>query len=158
MMAARAGLCSECGEDVWLRDGGGCIRGHDPQSVEAARQVPLPPEIDKFNWGALFFPVLWPLFKGPAGWAGLFFLIGLVESLLGEVLPAGWWPLSAAVLAADLAVLLWYARNANRLLWEKTPWKVDQVALLKSQRMWGIVGLSITGVYVLLFGVYLAVV
>jgi len=28
--------------------------------------------------------------------------------------------------------LLWYARNANRLLWEKTAWKVDQVALLKS--------------------------
>lgn len=156
-MAARAGFCSECGEDVWLKDGGGCVRGHDQQSVMVARQVPLPDQLDKFNWGAFFFPVLWPLFKGPAGWAGFFFLIGLVESLLGEFLPVGWWPLNVGVLAADLAVVVWYARNANRLLWVKTPWKVDQVALLKSQRTWGIVGSSITGVCVLLFVVPLAV-
>lgn len=156
-MAARAGFCSECGKDVWLKDGGGCVRGHDPQSVEVARQVPLPAELDTFNWGAFFFPVLWPLFKGPAGWAGLFFLIGVVESMLGEVLPVRWWPLIAAVLAADFAVLLWYGRNANRLLWVKTPWKVDQAALLKAQRTWGIVGLSITSVCVLLFVVPLAV-
>lgn len=63
-MRARAGYCQECGEDLWLREGGGCVRGHDPHSVLSAREILLPPELDRFNWGAFFFPIPWALVKG----------------------------------------------------------------------------------------------
>ena len=140
-MAARAGYCTECGEDVWLRDGGGCIRGHAAQSVQSARRVSPPSEIDKFNWGAFFFPVLWPLVKGPIGWAGVFFAIGVIDAVLWEPLSTMWWPLAALLTIGEVAAGIWYARNANRLLWERRPWQVDPAALARSQRAWGLTGL-----------------
>jgi len=156
-MTARAGYCAECGGDAWLRDGGGCVRGHDPRSVASARIVPLPAELDRFNWGALFFPVLWPLVKGPATWAAVFFVLGVVENALESVLPESWWPLLVVIGLVDLVLLVWYARNANRLLWDKRPWKMEPQAFRKSARTWGWVGLGITvGLPLLIVGVLLA--
>jgi len=153
-MSARAGYCAECGADTWLRDGGGCVRGHDPRSVESARVVPLPAELDRFNWGAFFFPVLWPLVKGPAVWAAAFFGLGVLENLIDEAVPASWWPLTGAILLADLALLIWYARNANRLLWDKKPWTIEPQSFSRSARTWGWVGFGITvGVLTIAIGI-----
>lgn len=140
-VAARAGYCAECAADVWLRDGGGCIHGHAAQSVESARLVPLPAELDRFNWGAFFFPVLWPLAKGPTVWAGVFLALRIADALIFEPLSEAWWPLGMLAAVGHLALGIWYARNANRLLWEWRPWRIDPAALAKSQRVWGLNGL-----------------
>ena len=156
-MAARAGYCLECEGDVWLKDGGGCVQGHQPVSVQSARIVPLPAELDRFNWGAFFFPVLWPLAKGTPAWAGLFFAIGLVGRMINAVTPADWWPVYLLMLAADLALTVWYGRNANRLLWEKRAWTITPPALLKSARSWGVAGLLVNGGVLALIALLLVV-
>ncbi|MDO8963733.1 MAG: hypothetical protein Q7W30_04485 [Coriobacteriia bacterium] len=153
-MTARAGFCADCGEDVWLKDGGGCIFNHNPASVRDARLVPLPQELDRFNWGAFFFPVLWPLVKGPIKWAGIVFGLGFLINVTSEFISPYWWPLSLMLGIGELALSIWFARNANRLLWEDRAWAVDVEPLLKSQRKWARVGIVLTvgtGALLLLF-------
>lgn len=140
-MTVRAGYCTECGLDVWLREDGGCISGHESFRILDDWEVPLPTELDKFNWGAFFFPILWPLSKGPIAWAGILFALSSVLLLLGPL-----------YFVADFLLRVWYGRNANLLLWNKAAWLVDPAALRRSQTTWGI-----TGVLILLSGIALLI-
>jgi hypothetical protein len=140
-VTARAGHCTECGEDTWLRTGGGCIQGHDPRCVQSARVVPLPASLDHFNWGAFFFPVIWPLVEGPYIWAGVFFGLGLLGNLIGAATRAAWVPYVGAVWAlGTLGLHIWYARNANRLIWEWHPERVDVAGFPLKERRWARIG------------------
>ncbi len=67
--------------------------------------------------------------------------------LLNNVLPQSSWPL---ILAAYLGSRLWFGFNANRLLWEKEPWRVNVSELVKAQRSWGWVGLALNAGLLLL--------
>jgi hypothetical protein len=40
---ARAGLCSECGSNVWLNEDGSCANGHPAASVSAVYEASTPP-------------------------------------------------------------------------------------------------------------------
>lgn len=147
-MTARAGYCTECGQESWLRPKGGCIRGHDPRSILHFREVPLPPEVDRFNWGAFFFPLLWPLVNGPARWAGILLAGYLGLALVYQLSPET--PVTLILLLIMLAAVVWFGRSANRLLWDAAPWAAEPQRLLKNQRIWGVAGLVIHGSVALL--------
>ena len=39
---AKAGYCAQCGANVWLKDDGGCINGHDASQVSNAYEADMP--------------------------------------------------------------------------------------------------------------------
>jgi hypothetical protein len=39
---AKAGYCAQCGANVWLREDGGCINGHDASQVSNVYEAQMP--------------------------------------------------------------------------------------------------------------------
>jgi hypothetical protein len=39
---AKAGLCAQCGANVWLREDGGCVNGHDASQISGVYEADMP--------------------------------------------------------------------------------------------------------------------
>ena len=39
---AKAGYCDQCGANVWLKDDGGCINGHDASHISNVYEADMP--------------------------------------------------------------------------------------------------------------------
>jgi len=39
---AKAGNCAECGANVWLREDGGCMNGHDASKITGVYEADMP--------------------------------------------------------------------------------------------------------------------
>ena len=173
----RAGWCRECREWVWVDAEGACPHGHDADAVshhyEAHPRVAaesadglgrgqMPPEVNRFNWGAFLVPVLWGagyrVWHLVAIWA-FALLVPITLSAIVAVGVAGGSGVASAsavigvTVASDVVVAyirLWAGANANRLLWERESKRLEAdpaarprmgVALfLRRQRAWVVWG------------------
>ena len=117
-------------------------------------QGELPPSLDRINWGAYFFSVIWALAHNEVKWAAILFGANIVTAGLG--LAAGFneefGPVGHAVLATVLAFAIFavrysFAIGANRSQWERaskaTPAALQPVdGWIASQLLWARIGFA----------------
>ena len=149
---ARTGWCRECGEWVWLDEGGACPNGHGSECVEAVHEGPvaegedsapdafgvgdMPASLDRFNWGAFFLMPLWGIVYGSSAVLG-WWLVGmtvtlLIASLIGETSSASAIAgASSASSVVEVGIRLWAGMNANRWLWKRDRMRMEALPGLR---------------------------
>lgn len=175
----KAGWCRECGEWVWVDQDGACANGHGPECVGGIYEVApqtvergvgegeMPPEFDRFNWGAFFVPFFWGIVFGVMPVAALWLLAFLSPLLLLMVVGSGGPELmrqsmTGVIVISEVingAVRLWVGMNANRLLWKREKLRVEARSgsgprfqtgtYAARQKTWAIVGGAFTVVSML---------
>ena len=92
---AQAAYCSECGENVYVTEGGACPKGHGPERLSNHYEVPesvaAPTAAAASGQGQGNFPP--SQVKSKMRWAGstLFALFIIATLLLGCCVASGWW-------------------------------------------------------------------
>jgi hypothetical protein len=140
----QAGWCRECRDWVWVDKDGGCRNGHDASCVGGiyeTSEVPgaavavteqfgvgeMPPELDRFNWGAFLLPLpwgvwytLWPVVSLWMVMALTPLVLALLVSLTGEE------QLVSSALGITIVseviggvIRLWIGVSATRMLWAR---------------------------------------
>ncbi len=172
----RAGWCRECREWVWVDAEGACPNGHDAECVShhyeadprAAEPVDafgrgeMPPEVQRFNWGAFLVPVLWGVgyrvWHLVAIWAFALLVPLTLSSLVLAASSGSGSPSVSAVIGVTVIsdalvayIRLWAGANANRLFWQREHARLEADAtarprvtipvFLLRQRAWVVWGL-----------------
>lgn len=148
----RAGWCRECGEWVWVDAKGACRNGHGPDCVTGiydAREQEIddaeptadrgfgsgemPPELDRFNWGALLLPSIWGIVYGVWPVVTLW-LLGLSTPviLMAIVGVAGPTAVSSAAVGISvvsqiigITISLYIGASATRMLWRREQLRLE---------------------------------
>lgn len=176
----RAGWCRECGEWVWVDEEGACQNGHDPECVggiydaspqDVATSPPvtrdfgegeMPPELNRFNWGALFMPAIWGVAFGVWPVVSLwllsfmtpFVLVSLV-GLAGEgAVQRSAVGITTFSQVVSTAISLYIGTHATSMLWRKEHARLELVEgatprfsverYLGRQKLWTAFGIALT--------------
>ena len=120
----------------------------------AALQGGLPAGVSSFNWGAFFFPVLWPFVYGLNTMGWIAFGATLAANFFGGILPG---PLRSVAGLIPLGISIWVGLQANAEYWKTNPKRLSVEEFRSKQPKWiwigigmGVVGLLV-GVAVVLF-------
>jgi len=176
----RAGWCRECGEWVWVDEDGGCQNGHGPECVggvydaspqELGEPLPMqrgfgggdmPPELNRFNWGALLLPSIWGITFGVWPVVSLWLLSFMTPFVLVSLVGlAGQDAVDSAAVGITVisqvigaVISLYIGANATRMLWRKEQVRLEFVEdsqprfsverYLARQRLWVGFGIALT--------------
>lgn len=123
--------------------GAGASAAFTPQLYGSVPIAPngLPAGVSSFNWGAFFFPVLWPFVYGlnNMGWIALGGT--LAANFLGGLLPD---PLGGLAGFVPLGISIWVGLEANKEYWKTNPKRLSAEEFSSKQRKWLWVGIGMT--------------
>lgn len=106
----------------------------------------IPQGVSRFNWGAFFFPVLWPLFYGMYGWGLVAFLNGIILQLLGVNLTQSS-PVALVVgvnvlaLGIEFALRVYFGLKLTSAYWSRYPERLTPEDYRRRQSKWVILGM-----------------
>ena len=120
----------------------------------AVLQGGLPAGVSSFNWGAFFFPALWPFVYGlnTMGWIALGGT--LAANFFGGILPG---PLRSLAGFVPLGISMWVGLRANAEYWKTNPKRLSVEEFRRKQPKWIWIGIGmavvgvVVGVAVVLF-------
>lgn len=127
------------------------------EGQEAASAVPQ--GVPRFNWGAFFFPPLWPLVYGLPGWS----FVAVATQLLLLVMSNGLTqdsPSDTVYLviglqeAVTLGLRVYYGLNITAAYWQRHPERMSAADYTRRQPKWATTGALIMVAYLAL-NVYL---
>ncbi len=107
----------------------------------------VPTGVAKFNWGAFFFPVIWPFVYQLRGWAAVALLSGVIVQFLGLRLSEQS-PLSAILIANGVALTvetglrIYYGLKITEAYWERYPDRMTPEDYIRRQPRWIVVGMG----------------
>lgn len=140
-----AGMCLECRRLVRRASDGRCPEGHHPSSVVGTLSLKDDrelPQLARFNWGAFLMPMVW----GPAHglWVGavLFPVWLFADSIVMSAYRTGGllWVAAAAVVAATIGFMAWFATTASIPAYLRVSHKVSIPRFNRRQRVWAAMG------------------
>lgn len=115
----------------------------------------IPPGVPRFNWGAFFFPPLWPLVYGLPGWSFVAFATEGLLAFMSRGLTTES-PTSSLVVvigvqeAVLLAVRLYFALNLTQAYWQRYPDRLTPDEFVRRQPKWILIGAFIMIVWLVL--------